>query len=74
MATRNKTKFKKYYEGKPGIPKDPKKRKKYQEHWDKAEKSKQKRLAIEAMKPEDAGFKGGGIAAGIRRFNRGGKV
>ena len=67
-------KFKEYYEGKPGIPKDPKKRKKYQEHWDKAEKNKQKRLAIEAMKPEDAGFSGGGIASGIRRFNRGGKV
>ena len=55
-------KFKKYYEGKPGIPKEPKKRKKYQEHWDKAEKNKQKRLAIEAMKPEDAGFAQGGRA------------
>ena len=53
-------KFKKYYEGKPGIPKEPKKRKKYQEHWDKAEKNKQKRLAIEAMKPEDAGYATGG--------------
>ena len=56
-------KFKKYYEGKVDyekILKDPKKRKKYQEHWDKAEKNKQKRLAIEAMKPEDAGYAKGG--------------
>ena len=56
-------KFKKYYEGKVDyekILKDPKKRKKYQEHWDKAEKNKQKRLAIEAMKPEDAGYAEGG--------------
>jgi len=58
-------KFKKYYEGKPGIPKEPKKRKKYQEHWDKAEKNKQKRLAIEAMKPEDAGYAKGGRAGFI---------
>ena len=58
-------KFKEYYEGKVDyekILKDPKKRKKYQKHWDKAEKNKQKRLAIEAMKPEDAGYKTGGRA------------
>ena len=41
---------------------NPKLKKRYQKHWDKAEKSKQKRLAIEAMKPEDAGFSGGGRA------------
>ena len=69
-------KFKKYYEGKPGIPKDPKKRKKYQEHWDKAEKNKQKRLAVEAMKPEEAGFAGGGRALrGYgKAYMKGGKV
>jgi len=58
-------KYKEYYEGKTDydkILKDPKLKKRYQKHWDKAEKSKQKRLAIEAMKPEDAGFSGGGRA------------
>ena len=66
-------KFKKYYEGKPGIPKDPKKRKKYQEHWDKAEKNKQKRLAIEAMKPEEAGYAKGGVVRRAKKFKTHGK-
>ena len=72
-------KFKEYYEWKVDyekILKDPKKRKKYQKHWDKAEKNKQKRLAIEAMKPEEAGFSGGGRA--LRGYGKaymnGGKV
>ena len=72
-------KFKEYYEGKVDyekILKDPKKRKKYQEHWDKAEKKKQKRLAIEEMKPEDAGYSGGGRALrGYgKAYMKGGKV
>ena len=72
-------KFKEYYEGKVDyekILKDPKKRKKYQKHWDKAEKNKQKRLAIEAMKREEAGFSGGGRALrGYgKAYMKGGKV
>ena len=72
-------KFKEYYEGKVDyekILKDPKKRKKYQKHYDKAEKKKQKRLAVEAMKPEEAGYSGGGRALrGYgKAYMKGGKV
>ena len=44
------------------ITEDPDYAKKMQKLWDKREARKQKRLAIEEMKPEDAGYSGGGRA------------